>query len=93
MKMSSWFFVLAVALLTLSFLPINRLLPEWSYSSGSYDLKAGEINGPSVGLSYGSVVEVEATISGGNSDVYFYIENAQWGRSFRCRDNFGHIPS
>ena len=82
MKASFWLFVLAVALLTVSFLPTNRLLPEWAHSSGFYDLKANEINGPTLYLVYGSVVEIDVTISGGNDDLYFYIKNADGERVF-----------
>ena len=76
MKRGQVLFVLSVALLTISFFPIHGFLPKWSDSSGSYDLGPGNVNGPNVYLFYGSMVELDVSISGANKDVFFYITDS-----------------
>jgi ribosomal protein L37E len=66
----------------MSFLPIHRILPRWSNSAGSYDLGLGNVNGPTVDLLYGSLVELDVLISGANKDVYFYITDSNGRRVF-----------
>jgi len=66
----------------MSFLPIHRILPRWSNSAGSYDLGPGNANGPTVDLLYGSLVELDVSISGANKDVYFYITDSNGRRVF-----------
>lgn len=73
-------FAVSVVILIVSFLPTNRFLPKWSSSAGSYDLGPGKVNGPTVYLSYRSVVELDVSISGANKDVYFYITDSHGRR-------------
>ena len=73
-------FGLAVILLILSFLPVHRFLPTWSNHSGDYDLGPGNVNGPTVYLFYGSIVDLDVSISGANKDVFFYITDSEGDR-------------
>lgn len=66
----------------MSFLPIHWILPKWSSSAGSYDLGPGNVNGPTADLFYGSLVELDVSISGANRDVYFYITDSHGRRVF-----------
>lgn len=73
MKKGRLVLVLAIALLIASFLPLHQFLPALSSESGSYDLAAGGVNGPSAFMWYQSVSRLEVNIDGANKDVYFYI--------------------
>jgi hypothetical protein len=75
-------FVLSILFLIVSFLPTNLFLPRWSSSAGSYDLAPGNVNGPTVELFYGSLIELGVYISGANKDVYFYITDSHGKRVF-----------
>jgi len=71
---------LSVVFIITSYLPTNRFLPEWSSSTGSYDLGPGNVNGPTVYLLYNGIVESDVSISGANQDVYFYITDSSGRR-------------
>ncbi len=67
-------------ILIVSFLPTGRFLPEWSSSTGQYDLAPNHVAGPSLYLYYKSMIELDVAISGANKDVYFYITDSKGRR-------------
>lgn len=80
MKKGQVLFAVSIAVLIISFLPTHWFLPKWSNSAGSYDLAPNNINGPTLGLFYGSLVELDVSISGANNDVFFYITDSSGRR-------------
>lgn len=76
MKKGRVLFALSIIFIIMSYLPTNRLLPEWSGSTGFYDLGPGNVNGPTVYLLYNGIIESDVSISGANRDVYFYITDS-----------------
>lgn len=69
-------FGLSIVFIIVSFLPVHRFLPEWSQTTGYYDLGPGHVNGPTVELFYLSTIELNVGITGSNKDVFCYITDS-----------------